>query len=59
MAPSVAKYRRSLGIVHQELEQWKEALDAFELANDKEPLNVQVSMVMTVVVDRWFYMRRS
>lgn len=44
LAPGVAKYRRSLGIVYQEMERWSDALTAFEHANDKEPNNVQVRL---------------
>ena len=41
-APSSAKFRASLGVVHLHAEQWAEAVDALSRANEKEPMNVQV-----------------
>lgn len=43
-APASAKYRNSLGVALQEAGRWREAADAFERANEKDPLNVQVGL---------------
>ncbi len=41
-APSCAKYRNSLGVLYQNSKKSAEAADAFERANEKDPMNVAV-----------------
>jgi Tfp pilus assembly protein PilF len=43
LAPSNAKYRHSLGVIHEAAEQWTSAADAFERAVQKRPDDVRVS----------------
>ncbi|GAX73246.1 hypothetical protein CEUSTIGMA_g700.t1 [Chlamydomonas eustigma] len=40
--PSCAKYRHSLGVIYHTCGKNKEAVDAFERANEKDPLNIQI-----------------
>lgn len=42
LQPQNAKYRNSLGVVLEKQGKMKEAVDAFERANEKDPLNVQI-----------------
>lgn len=42
LAPANARYRRSLGVVHESAQQWPAAADAFERAIEKQPNDVQV-----------------
>lgn len=42
LAPSNARYRHSLGVVHEAAEQWAAAADAFQRAVDKRPNDVKV-----------------
>lgn len=42
LAPANARYRRSLGVVHESAQQWLAAADAFERAIEKQPTDVQV-----------------
>ena len=42
LQPRAAKYRNSLGVIHQEAGRWAEAADAFERANEKDPMNAAV-----------------
>lgn len=42
LAPANARYRRSLGVVHESAEQWLAAADAFERAIEKQPTDKQV-----------------
>ncbi|KXZ46140.1 hypothetical protein GPECTOR_46g209 [Gonium pectorale] len=44
LLPSSAKFRNSLGLVLQAGGRWREAADAFERANEKDPMNVQIMM---------------
>ncbi|GIM02756.1 hypothetical protein Vretimale_7601 [Volvox reticuliferus] len=44
LVPSCAKFRNSLGVIHQTGGRWREAADAFERANEKDPMNVSVMM---------------
>ncbi|GLI63302.1 hypothetical protein VaNZ11_006209, partial [Volvox africanus] len=44
LVPSSARFRNSLGVVHQTGGRWREAADAFERANEKDPMNVSVMM---------------
>ncbi|EFJ41883.1 hypothetical protein VOLCADRAFT_98115 [Volvox carteri f. nagariensis] len=44
LQPASAKFRNSLGVVHRTAGRWREAADAFERANEKDPLNVAVMM---------------
>lgn len=43
LAPTNAKYRHSLGVVHEAAEQWSSAADAFERAVEKRPNDVKVA----------------
>lgn len=42
LAPANARYRHSLGVVHEAAEQWGSAADAFERAVEKRPNDVKV-----------------
>lgn len=42
LRPTCGKYRHSLGVIYQTNEKMKEAVEAFERANEKDPMNVQV-----------------
>lgn len=42
LAPSNARYRHSLGVVHEAAEQWVDAADAFQRAVEKLPNDVKV-----------------
>ncbi|PNW83340.1 hypothetical protein CHLRE_05g247300v5 [Chlamydomonas reinhardtii] len=44
LQPRAAKYRNSLGVIHQEAGRWAEAADAFERANEKDPMNAATLM---------------
>ncbi|KAG2430823.1 hypothetical protein HXX76_009798 [Chlamydomonas incerta] len=44
LQPRSAKFRNSLGVVYQEAGRWAEAADAFERANEKDPMNVAILM---------------
>ncbi|KAG2495550.1 hypothetical protein HYH03_006493 [Edaphochlamys debaryana] len=44
LLPACAKFRNSLGVVCQSAGRWREAADAFERANEKDPMNVAVLM---------------
>ncbi|KAG2445085.1 hypothetical protein HYH02_008952 [Chlamydomonas schloesseri] len=44
LQPRSAKFRNSLGVVYQEAGRWVEAADAFERANEKDPMNVATLM---------------
>lgn len=44
LAPSNAKYRHSLGVIHEAAEQWNSAADAFERAVEKRPDDVKVTV---------------
>lgn len=44
LAPANARYRHSLGVVHEAAEQWGSAADAFERAVEKRPNDVKARM---------------
>lgn len=43
LAPSNARYRHSLGVIHEAAEQWSSAADAFERAVEKRPNDIKVT----------------
>lgn len=45
--PGCAKFRQSLGVLLQACGRHQEAVDAFERANEKDPMNVQVELAST------------
>ena len=47
LRPACGKYRHSLGVIYQANEKKKEAVEAFERANEKDPMNVQVLIRQT------------
>lgn len=42
LAPSNARFRRSLGTIHAAAQQWLAAADAFQRAIEKQPGDLQV-----------------
>ena len=42
LAPGNARFRHSLGVVHEAAQQWTSAADAFERAVEKQPADVKV-----------------
>lgn len=48
LAPSNARYRRSLGVVHESAQQWLAAADAFQRAIEKQPTDIQVGSLSSV-----------
>jgi hypothetical protein len=50
LAPANAKYRHSLGVVHEAAEQWSSAADAFERAVEKRPNDVKVTQTWHILL---------
>eukprot|EP00879_Flechtneria_rotunda_P025124 GHRR01026683.1.p1 GENE.GHRR01026683.1~~GHRR01026683.1.p1 ORF type:complete len:345 (+),score=139.83 GHRR01026683.1:1271-2305(+) len=50
LAPSNARYRRSLGLVHEAAQQWLLAADAYTYAVEKQPKSMQARMDLARVL---------
>lgn len=51
LAPSNARYRHSLGVVHETAQQWQLAADAFQRAVEKQPDDVKVCFMHMYAVE--------
>eukprot|EP00878_Enallax_costatus_P006555 GHUV01006873.1.p1 GENE.GHUV01006873.1~~GHUV01006873.1.p1 ORF type:complete len:349 (+),score=115.70 GHUV01006873.1:588-1634(+) len=52
LAPANARYRRSLGVVHESAQHWLAAADAFQRAIEKQPSDLQAHIALARVLKR-------